>query len=280
MKVKRLPASVITTLGIGGTHEVLFPESLEEIEKIVENYGKEGTYVLGGGSNLVISENCGKKFVSLEKFKKFKIEEDRLTLGAGVLLKKVIKEQLKRGFSLFEALAGIRATVGGVIAQNAGAYGFSTKERLLEVKYYDFKEKEVKVLKNFSSFSYRNSPFPQIGIILEATFKIERDSKVKEKIKNYILKRLSFQPPFYLKTAGSTFKNPPPPYPPAGKLLDEAGLKGFSIGKLKLSEKHANFLINCGGATFSEFQEITEIAREKVKREFGIELELEVKVAK
>ncbi len=276
MRVEERSAEEITTIGIGGTHRVFYPESTEELKSLVE----EGDFfVLGGGSNVVIPENLEKKLISLKFLKNFAFSKGTLTVEAGVTLRKILKEQIKRGFSLFENLAGIRrATVGGLIAQNAGAYGFEVKERLVEVRFLSFESGEIEVLKNFDSFGYRKSPLPSLGIIVEATFKIEKDEKVKEKIAHFVRKRLETQPPFYIKTAGSTFKNPPPPLPPAGKLLDEAGFKGFRVRRVGFSEKHANFAVNYGGATFEEFKELILIAKEKVKEKFGMELELEVKI--
>ncbi|SMP02885.1 UDP-N-acetylmuramate dehydrogenase [Desulfurobacterium pacificum] len=276
MKVEKRSAEEITTIGIGGIHDIFYPENVKELKNLVEG---GDFFVLGGGSNVVIPEVLEKRLISLKLFRNFAFSEETLTAGAGVTLKEILKEQIRGGFSLFEHLAGIRrATVGGLIAQNAGAYGFEVKERLIEVKFLSFESGEVEVLKDFDSFGYRKSPLPSLGIIVEATFKIKKDARVKEKIAHFVRKRLETQPPFYLKTAGSTFKNPPHPLPPAGKLLDQAGLKGFRVGRVGFSEKHANFAVNYGGATFEEFKELILTARKRVKEKFGVELELEVKV--
>jgi len=130
-------------------------------------------------------------------------------------------------------------------------------------------------LKDFAEFSYRKSPFPGKGIVLQAEFRIKRDRNVKEQIEHFVTLRLSKQPPFYLRTAGSTFKNPHEGS--AGRLLDLAGLKGFKIGGVKFSEVHANFCVNEGGS-FEEFKELISTAKMKVKKKFNVELELEVKI--
>ncbi len=271
MKVKVLKGEELTSIGIGGKREVFFPKGVEELLKL--NL-KEFNFI-GGGSNSVLRET-GLPLISLKEFNYIKYQEELLTLGGGVLLPTVLKEQIKKEFSLFEFLAGVpRATVGGLIAQNAGAFGFEVKDFLKRVVFINGKG-QLKEIKEFSSFKYRKSPFPEEGIVVEATFRIKREPKIKEKIRKFLRKRVEKQPPFYLRTAGSTFKNPKGES--AGRLLDICGFKGFKLKSLKFSEKHANFLINTGKASFSEFTDIVEIAREKVKRELGVELSLEVKI--
>ncbi len=275
MEVRVLPASSITTAGIGGVCRVFFPKSVDELRSIVEG---ENFYVLGGGSNIICSNFPGKIAVSLEKFRDIEFDGGFLKLGAGVKLREVISLQMRKGFRLFEFLAGIpRATVGGLVAQNAGAYGFEVKDFLEEVKFFDLSTGDVVTLRDFSKFGYRSSPFPESGIVLSATFKFDPCSRreIRRQVALFVEKRLRFHPPFYLKTAGSTFKNPPGDS--AGRLLDLVGMKGFGVGGVKFSEVHANFLINEGGS-FEEFMELVSIAKDRVRRAFGLELELEVKL--
>jgi len=270
LKVKVLTADKLTTLGVGNRRKVYFPESLEELKSLV----KEGLTPIGGGSNAVLAGSS--PLISLKNFQKLELCGERLIAGAGAPLSKILKLQIRKGFSLFEFLGGIpRATVGGLIAQNAGAFGREVSDSLEEVTFITY-EGKIEKLKNLEGFGYRKSPFPKMGVVVEAVFKVKEDRKVKEKIGEFVLKRLSKQPPFYLKTAGSTFKNPPGES--AGRLLDLCGLKGFKVGRLKFSEKHANFLINEGKANLKELRQITEIAKDKVKRNFGITLELEIKL--
>ncbi|MEO2069488.1 MAG: UDP-N-acetylmuramate dehydrogenase [Desulfurobacteriaceae bacterium] len=273
MEVKELPAKVLTTIGIGSSYPVFFPKDVSELKSLLKN---EKVFVIGGGSNTVLPPKIESKLVSLKHFKKVEFREDSILLGAGVLLREIIKLQIKKGFSLFEFLAGVpKATVGGLVAQNAGAFGKEIKERLLEVIFLDLETFEIVSLKDFENFSYRSSPFPEKGIILEAKFKITRNKKVKEEIKRFIFTRLSKQPPFFVRTSGSTFKNPKGFS--AGKLLDMAGFKGFKVGKVKFSEFHANFCINEGGS-FEDFKTLVELAKKKVKEKFNVNLDLEVKI--
>ncbi len=270
MKVKTLPAEKLTTLGIGRERRVCFPETLNELISLV----KDGLLPIGGGSNSVLAGES--PLISLKNFNRIELEGELLRVGAGVPLSKVLKLQVKEGFSLFEFLAGIpKATVGGAVAQNAGAFGREVSDFLVEVTFVTYRG-EVKKLNDFKGFGYRRSPFPKEGVVVEAVFKVERarGSKVRERLKDFVFRRLSKQPPFYLKTAGSTFKNPPGES--AGRLLDLCGLKGFKLGGLRFSQKHANFLVNEGEAELKDFKEIVAVARERVLEKLGVELFLEI----
>jgi len=273
LKVRVVDAKELTTLKIGTERTVFYPETVEELLKLLE---REGPLLpVGGGSNVVLS-NDPKPLISLSEFKKVQFEGERLTLGAGVTLKKVLKLQCTLGFSLFEFLAGIpKAQVGGLVAQNAGAFGREVAQLLEEVTYLSYDGKLLK-LKGKEAFGYRSSPFPEKGIVLEATFRVkpQRKEEVKEQVRRFVKARLQKQPP-PVNTAGSTFKNPP--LQPAGKLLDLCGFKGYFVGGVGFSEKHANFAVNRNG-TFGEFQELIERAKERVREKFQVELELEVKV--
>jgi UDP-N-acetylmuramate dehydrogenase len=274
LEVKNLPAQVLTTIGIGSVYPVYFPKNIEELKSILKN---EKVYILGGGSNTVLPERIESKLVSLKKFKKVEVKKNSIVLGAGVSLPEILKFQIKENFSLFEFLAGIpKATVGGLVAQNAGAFGKEVKDFLVKITFLDINTLKVVTMKDFTEFSYRKSPFPEKGIVLQAEFRIKRDRNVKRQIEHYVALRLLKQPPFYLRTAGSTFKNP---YgdSAAGRLLDLAGLKGFRVGGVRFSEIHANFCVNEGG-TFEEFRKLISIAKLEVKKKFNVELELEVKV--
>jgi len=275
LKVKILSSEELTTIGVGAPRKVYFPESIGELRSLV----KEGFPVVGGGSNTVLSDRKT-PLISTAFLNGVKFENGRVTLGAGVKLSQVLKLQQREKFSLFEFLAGVpRATVGGLVAQNAGAFGREVKDVLESVRYLDRETGEIVELtkKEIEKlFKYRETPFPKKGTVLSATFKIKHCKSVKAKIENFVKLRLSKQPLFSIKTAGSTFKNPSKDS--AGRLLDLAGLKGFSVGRVYFSELHANFAVNRGGAEFSEFLELITVARDRIKSLFQIELELEVKI--
>jgi len=275
MEVKTLSAKELTTIGIGGHFRVYFPESIGELLNLV----KDGNFfIVGGGSNLILPDRLpgDLRLVSLSRFKGVKIDGSLLFAGAGESLRRVVGFLLERKLSSIEFLSGIpKATIGGAVAQNAGAFGRSMSDVLSLVRFVDLRSLSVLEIDNFSGFSYRSSPFPDKGIVIEVALRVEERNGIRELVKSYVRRRMDKQPPFWLRTAGSTFKNPEGFS--AGYLLDRAGLKGFRVGDLKFSEKHANFMVNTGSATFSQFEELVGIARERVREMFGVELELEVK---
>ncbi|OMH41282.1 UDP-N-acetylmuramate dehydrogenase [Desulfurobacterium indicum] len=272
MKIKELSGKELTTIGIGGLFPVFFPESEQELFQLAS----KKIFVIGGGSNLVLPDKSNLKFVSLSKFKKFRLNGNSLFVQSGVKIKEILNLQIKKQFSLFEFLAGIpEVTVGGAVFQNAGAFGKETAEFIKSVRYIDSKG-VLKELNDVSNFGYRISPFKSGEMIISVEFEVSPSNYVKDTIKRFVRERLDRHPSFYLKTAGSTFKNPGG-YS-AGFLIEKVGLKGFSIGDLKVSEKHANFLINKGRATFSDFCKIVDVIKNRVFNTFGVELELEVKI--
>lgn len=275
MKLKVLSAEELTTIGVGAPRKVYFPESVGELRSLL----RDNFPVIGGGSNSVLSDRKT-PLISTSFLKSVEFKENQITLGAGVKLSEVLKLQQKRGFSLFEFLAGIpRATVGGLVAQNAGAFGREVKDLLVSVTYVERETGEIKTMERDEikrTFEYRKTPFPEKGVILSAVFNIRPLQFAKEEIRKFIMLRLLKQPPFYLKTAGSTFKNPS--NQSAGKLLDVAGLKGTSVGNLEFSRRHANFIINKGKSRYDDLVTLVDIAREKVKKLFKVDLELEIKI--
>ncbi|WP_022846455.1 MULTISPECIES: UDP-N-acetylmuramate dehydrogenase [unclassified Desulfurobacterium] len=272
MEVKELSGKEITTIGIGGHFPVFFPENERELLELIY----EDFFIIGGGSNLVLPDKLNLKLISLSKFKKFYCDGDYLFAQAGVRVGEILNLQIKKDFSIFEFLAGVPGvTVGGAVYQNAGAFGRETAELIESIEYID-EEGKLKELSDTSGFGYRKSPFSKKDIIISVKFKVEYFKNVKETIKSLVKKRLEKHPPFYLKTAGSTFKNPE--NRSAGFLIESAGLKGFSVGDIQISKKHANFLINRGRATFSDFCKIVDVIKNRVFNSFGVELELEVKI--
>ena len=275
MKVKVLSAEELTTIGVGAPRKVYFPESVGELRSLL----REDFPVIGGGSNSVLSDK-ETPLVSTIFLKNVEFKGNQITLGAGVKLSQILKLQQKKGFSLFEFLAGIpRATVGGLIAQNAGAFGKEVKDFLVSVTYMERETGEIKIMKReeiIHTFGYRKTPFPEKGVVLYAVFNIKPAQFIKEAIRKFVMLRLSKQPPFYLRTAGSTFKNPSSQS--AGKLLDVAGLRGISVGNLEFSRHHANFIINKGKSRYDDLVTLVDIARERVKKLFKVDLELEIKI--
>ncbi len=270
MAWKTLDLKRITTLALEGKVKVFFSSSPSEIKSVLA----DEPFILGGGSNVAVNPST-KKILLKPVNEEIKLLNDVIILGCSVNISKIIKLQIKKGFSLFEFLAGVpRATVGGSVFMNAGAFGSEVSDKLLWVELIS-REDIKRVDRENLSFSYRRSSIN--ALVWRAAFKIKREKAlaVKNKVKRVIFERLKKHPPFYLKTAGSTFKNPTGQS--AGRLLEFAGFKGFKVGGLKFSQRHANFLINEGSGTFRDFVEITTAARDRVKELCDLELELEIK---
>ena len=156
MRARVLPAEKLTTIALGSPRLVYIPETLTELRSLL----KENLPVIGGGSNTVLSDESGKPLISLSGFKKIEISGSFLTAGAGVRLREVLRLQLKHKFSLFEFLAGVpRAMVGGLIAQNAGAYGQEVKAKLVEVKFLSLDSLELEVPETFRLSATEIHPF-------------------------------------------------------------------------------------------------------------------------
>jgi len=274
MYIEKISGKKLTTIGIGGECTVFVPEDEKELSEVMKI---ENLFVIGGGSNVVIPDNSKDlNFVSLKNFRSVRIGSGSLICGGGVKISQILKLQMKEQFSMFEFLAGVpKITVGGAVAQNAGAFGTETVSFLKRLVFIN-RNGDFEELKDFGFFGYRNSPFPDFGIIYEAEFEFSKCKGVRLMIEDKVKMRLKNHPHFSIKTAGSTFKNPKENF--AGFFIDKAGLKGFSVGDISVSSKHANFLINRGNATFGDFCKIVDIVREKVLKLFDVELELELKV--
>jgi UDP-N-acetylmuramate dehydrogenase len=193
------------------------------------------------------------------------------------MLGRIVKQAVKHNLIGLENLNGVPGTLGGALVMNAGAWGGEISENLVQVELIDEDGKLRYLQKNEINFSYRQSSFNKKDILLSAEFLLKKADK--EIInKNFVeaqTGRKSTQP-LNKRSAGSLFKNPKGHS--AGKLIDEAGLKGFSIGQAKISDKHANFFINEGNASSKDMLQLIKKAHQTVKEKFNINLELEVKL--
>lgn len=270
-----------TTIKIGGKAlRTVYPLAEEELLSLLEflEKGEIPLYVIGGGSNLLVSdEGYLGVVVILKSLKGIEIlsfgETLRLKAYSGTKINEILRFCYERGYSGFEFLAGVPATLGGAIKMNAGAFGKSTSLYVKRIKIYK-KGKEEEIESKEEMWTYR--AFKEEGIIISA--ELEFPKKEKEEIKRdlrEIWNKRRLTQPVSEKTFGSVFKNPPCCY--AGALIEQAGLKGFRIGKAKISERHANFIVNEGGAVAKEVIELMQLAQIKVKEQFQIFLEPEVK---
>ncbi|MEZ0344086.1 MAG: UDP-N-acetylmuramate dehydrogenase [Caldimicrobium sp.] len=275
------PLSLHTTIRIGGPAlRTVYPKRLEEFIGLLDflRANQIPFYVIGGGSNLLVSD---KGYEGVAVFTKFLrdieilTEKDSLIMRvlSGTRINEVIRLGYERGFSGFEFLAGVPATLGGAVKMNAGAFGKSTSMLVKKVTLY--KDGEITEIEpKDSDWIYR--AFKREGIILSAEIELKREDKekIREKLKEFWEKRRETQP-VSEKTFGSVFKNPPCCY--AGALIERAGLKGYQRGKAKISEKHANFIVNTDGAKAEDVLFLMRLARRRVYEYFNILLEPEVK---
>ncbi len=273
--------SPYTTIKIGGPAlRAVFPESREGIVKLLQFLEEENIpfYVMGGGSNLLpADEGYEGVVIMLKGLKGMEIisqgETLRLRVLAGTTINHLIRFAYAKGYGGFEFLAGVPATLGGAVRMNAGAFGKSASLFVRKVEFY--RKGEVEELEPMEKhWTYR--AFKPEGVILSCEVELERSSQdeIKGNLQQVWAKRRATQPVME-KTFGSAFKNPPCCY--AGALIEQVGLKGYRLGGAKISEKHANFIVNENKAKAKEVLELMKLARDRVYETFRVSLEPEVK---
>ena len=271
-----------TTYGIGGPADLMiFPKSKQDLIKVIEiiNENKIQLTILGSGSNVLVSDNGIRgAVISLKNsLKQIEVDDNILYAECGTMLGKIVKHAVKNNLIGLENLNGVPGTLGGALIMNAGAWGGEISENLIHVEVINSKSEIQKIQKKDLNFSYRQSSFNKDDILLSAKFNLKKADKdiIKENFIEAQSGRKKSQP-LNKRSAGSLFKNPK--NNSAGKLLDDAGLKGFSIGGAKISEKHANFFINDGDATSKDMLMLIKKAHKEVKDKFNVNLSLEVKL--
>ena len=272
-----------TTFGVGGKARIfIIPKTSDDIIKIIQFAKKNNIKIsfIGSGSNIVASDKgYNGIIISLKKsFNKIKFINNEIHVEAGAMLNSMVKKAINKGYKGFESLVGVPGTVGGAIIMNAGAHGSEISELFISARTIDINGSLKIYDRQDISFSYRDSSFSKNEILLDAKFKLIKGSidVINKKKKDVSIKRKTSQPLSY-KSAGSIFKNPTNKMA-AGYLIDKAGLKGLRIGDAEISQKHANFIINHGKAKSSEILDLISIMQNKVKNEFNVKLELEVKI--
>ena len=270
-----------TTFKVGGPCKALVLIKTEDLLLKVINLlkeNKEAFFVIGNGSNLLISDKGYDGYVlKLEgDFLSIKAEGEEIIAGAGAILSKVCILAKEKGLSGLEFAYGIPGTVGGAIVMNAGAYDGEMSFVVSSVKMLDL-DGTIKTFSNSEmEFSYRNSILKRKDyIVLSVTYKlVKKDEKeILDKMNDFLEKRRSKQP-LNFPSAGSTFKRPKDNF--AGKLIMEAGLKGKRVGGACVSEKHAGFIVNDEGACAKDISDLMKFVINEVKEKFDIELEPEV----
>lgn len=271
-----------TTFRIGGPAKYfLCPHSVEELKNILEfcRSRRLDYFVLGNGSNLLVSDQ-GYDGVVVQLYRNFSditVDGTKMRVQAGALLSSVARKALEVGLTGFEFAGGIPGTLGGGAVMNAGAYGGELKDVLTEVTVLT-KEGDILILPAKElQMGYRTSIIKTAGyIVLEAVIALQEGDQemIRSRMRELTELRTSKQPLEY-PSAGSTFKRPEGYF--AGKLIMDAGLRGYQVGGAQIAEKHCGFVINKNGATARDVMQLMEEVTEKVQKQFGVTLEPEVK---
>ena len=276
------PMKAHTTFRVGGPADYFVtPKTIEEVKAIIA-LCKEADmpyYILGNGSNLLVGDK-GYRGVMIQIYKEMagiEVEGEVIKVQAGALLSRIGSVALEAELQGFEFAAGIPGTMGGAVVMNAGAYGGEMKDVLVDATVLT-PEGEVLVLKNEElELGYRTSVIAKKDyIVLAATVKLNKGNNeaIRERMDELKVQRVTKQPLEY-PSAGSTFKRPEGYF--AGKLIQDAGLRGFQVGGAQVSEKHCGFVINKENATAADVVELMKQVAEKVQEEFSVTLEPEVK---
>lgn len=277
------PMSNHTTFRIGGPADLFaVPDTMEQAAAIVRICREQNYpfYVIGNGSNLLVSDE-GYRGLILQLYRNFSeitVEGEEITVKAGAMLSVIAKKALAHSLTGFEFASGIPGTIGGAAVMNAGAYGGEMKDVLVEVTVLT-KENEVKVIPAQElQLSYRHSVIPQNEwIVLGAKLRLKKgeEAQIRARMEELKEQRVTKQPLEY-PSAGSTFKRPEGYF--AGKLIMDAGLRGYTVGGAQVAEKHCGFVVNRGGATAADVLQLMADVSDKVKEQFGVTLEPEVKM--
>lgn len=270
-----------TSFRVGGPAKVFLTvhseESLRNILLALKRY-ELPYFVLGNGSNLLVSDEGydGVMVYLGEEFSEVEITGTQMRAKAAALLGKVARMAMEEGLAGLEFAAGIPGSLGGGVVMNAGAYGGELSQVVTKVRAMNPDGEIIELEKDQLLLGYRTSIFKtKPFVILEVFMELQKGNKeeILAKIKEYTKARVEKQPLEY-PSAGSTFKRPEGYF--AGKLIMDAGLRGYRVGDAQVSEKHCGFVINRGNATATEIKTLMENVAKKVKEEFGVDLEAEV----
>ncbi len=278
-----VPMDQYTSLRVGGPADVMaFPQDTGDLRDLLAFAEAKSFpfFILGAGTNLLVRDGGYRGIVinMCEGFKDIVEQEDsKAVMGAGVRLVEALARCAEKGLSGLEFAAGIPGTMGGAVAMNAGAFGSEMKDIVEGVEVIGRKGKLGFIPRDEMGFSYRSSELPKGAIVVRAHLKLTPadPQEIKERIKFFRERRRSISNVTF-PNAGSMFKNPPDNF--AGKLIDEAGLKGERSGAAQVSEVHANYIVNLGGARAKDILSLMAAVRDRVYSRTGVVLEPEIKV--
>lgn len=272
-----------TTFRIGGPADALaLPKTPEEVAEVVRfcHEHAQPYYVLGNGSNLLVSDE-GYRGIVLQLYRNFndiQVNGEMITVQSGAMLAAVARTAYQNGLTGLEFASGIPGTIGGAVVMNAGAYGGEMKHVLREVTVLTKEGEVLAIPAKALELGYRTSVIPKNGwIVLGAVLQLKKGDpeQILARMEELKEQRITKQP-LDLPSAGSTFKRPEGYF--AGKLIMDAGLRGFTVGGAQVSEKHCGFVVNRGDATAADVWELICEVKRRVKEMTGVELEPEVKL--
>lgn len=280
--LEKEPMKKHTTFRVGGPADVLIQPDTEELKKVIRLCAQQGESccVIGNGSNLLIGDKGIRGLVIeiLSVKDTLEIDGDTVRAGAGMLLSKIAMEAAKAGLSGMEFAAGIPGTIGGAVVMNAGAYGGEMKDILVSVTVLDAEGELRQIQAEDLNLGYRRSNIIENHyIVVEAVLKLKQGetSEILAQMDTLKQQRREKQPLEY-PSAGSTFKRPEGYF--AGKLIMDAGLRGYQVGGAMVSEKHCGFVVNAGDATAADIRRLMQDVSDIVQEKFGVTLEPEVKM--
>lgn len=280
------PLARYTSIKVGGPADYFLElerrAALSQALHLLDRYGISFC-ILGKGSNVLVSD-LGVRGAVLRlggEFKQIEWQEKEgevlVTVGAAYPVTQLVREAVRRGYGGLEFAEGIPGSVGGALVMNAGAYGSEMEKIVVQVEGVTQKGGAVQWDRQEMIFSYRDSHLPPGIIVTQVRMRLLKDQaeEAARRLRELVSRRKESQPSGY-PNSGSMFRNPPGDF--AGRLIEAAGLKGKRIGRAEISQRHANFIVNLGGAKAQEVRSLMEIARLEVEKKFSVKLEPEVRL--
>ena len=277
---KNLSTKSISTFKIGGLISLaVYPLNADQASLLIKFFNSNNIKykTAGNCSNILFSdENTDYVLIKTDNMNSLVVDNERIITGAGNLLSKISTTALKSHLSGMENLYGIPGSVGGAVIMNAGAYGSEMSQIIEETEYVDCMGDIRIVCGDSHCFGYRHSCFSDKEIVTKTTIKLNSGNyqNIREIMTLVIAKRKASQP-LEMPSAGSVFKRPQGYF--AGKLIEDCGLKGFSVGDAMVSTKHAGFIVNRGNATSEDVKKLINIIQSQVYEKFGVKLETEIR---
>lgn len=277
------PMKKHTSFRIGGPADFFIrPADIEELKQVIQCCKKESVpyYIIGNGSNLLVKDKGFRGCIIqiYDNFKGVHIDGTKVTAQSGVLLSRLSNMILAESLTGFEFAHGIPGTLGGAVFMNAGAYGGEMKDVVQYATVMDVDGNVLQLTNEELELGYRTSIAQQKGyIVLEVVMELQKGeyNAIKARISELTQQRTTKQP-LNMPSAGSTFKRPPGHF--AGKLIMDAGLRGFRVGGAQVSEKHCGFVVNTENATAKDVLDLIAEVQKKVKEQFGIQMEPEIRI--